>query len=703
VKVKVDDSHNAYEFGPHHFHRMSGEWRAGEVEDAGGARPPSVASWEPVTVPGRPERFAGADAVAYRKRFPDPRQAASQRAILDCRGLYGDATLYHNGDVLGHHDTYFRPARFEFEPADENELVVVCRRPTDGYAGAYGTTAVPDALSVPGIWWGVHLRLRPAAFLADLTVNARRPDPDSGVVDVAVTVDAAATVDDTVTLSVRPENFRGSGGSMERVPVDANAGERVTVTHSVEVREPAAWWPADRGDPNRYTVRAGFEDQERSVSTGFCSVAYDEDDGLRVNGDRVRARGVNVLPTTDPEADLERAQDVNATFVRLHGHVLPESFYDAADDAGVFVAQDLPLSGAVGGARAAADGGRSVERGRELARAVAAHVDHHPSVACYGVHDDPVESFPERVGTGRTTRYRVRTRAARTSVDRDLAAAVAAALPPDAVAFPVCGPLGAQPDAMHCYPGWRYGRAADVDWLTDTYPDATRVVTEFGAGSLTDAGAGTDAPVGLDREVHDAVQSDVDAGSWGTAVAGVTDDGDAGDGEGASLDDGETGGSEGASPDGGAAVAGNDVVARSQGTQARIVSRVASGFRRHGTDVLAAFCLRDVDPRGGMGVYAADGSRKPAVAALSDALAPVQAFLADDPPGPVAVVLVNDAPAAVSGTLTVDAPGIDATFEVDAPALGRTTAGTIDVPPDATALELAFETPAGVVERTIYL
>lgn len=697
--MKVDDGHNAYGFGPHHFHRMSGEWRAGEVEDASGAGPPSVASWEPVTVPGRPERFAGADAVAYRKRFPDPRRAATQRAILDCRGLYGDATVYLNGEVLGHHDAYFRPARFEFEPADENELVIVCRRPTDGYAGAYGADAVPDALSVPGIWWGVHLRLRPAAFLADLTVNARRPDPDRGVVDVAVTVDAAATVDDAVTLSVRPENFRGSGGSMERVPVNADVGERVTVTHSVEVREPAAWWPADRGDPNRYAVRARFDDQERSVNTGFCSVGYDGEDGLRVNGERVRARGVNVLPTTDPEADLERAQDVNATLVRLHGHVLPESFYDAADDAGVFVAQDLPLSGAT--ADAVGDGQRSVQRGRELARAVATHVDHHPSVACYGVHDDPVETFPERVGTGRTTRYRVRTRAARTSVDRDLAEAVATAFPPDAVVFPVCGPLGSQPDAVHCYPGWRYGRAADVDWLTETYPDAMRVVTEFGAGSLTDAGAGTDAPVGLDRDVHDAVLADVDAGTWGDA-------GEASAGDGGSRDVGDARGGGSASADGGAAVGGNGVVARSQGTQARIVSRVASGFRRHGTDVLAAFCLRDVDPQGGMGVYAADGSAKPAAEALEGALAPVQAFLDADPPGSVPVVVVNDAPASVSGTLTVDALGvdvghIDAAFDVDVPALGRTTAGSVDVPSDATALDLAFETPAGAVERTVYL
>ncbi|NHN42450.1 hypothetical protein G9C85_12560 [Halorubellus sp. JP-L1] len=673
---------------------MAGEWRAGAVDEDDGSGSPTVDSWEPVTVPGRPERFAGADAVAYRKRFPDPRQTASQRALLDFRGLFGTATVYLNGDVLGTHDTYFRPARFEFEPADENDLVVVCRRPTDGYAGAYGTDDVPDRLAVPGIWWGVHLRLRPRSFLADLAVNARRPEPDRGVVDVAATVDAGEAVDDAVTLSVRPENFRGSGGSMERVPVDADAGSRVTVTHSVEVRDPAAWWPADRGDPNRYTVRATFGDQERSVATGFCTVAFDRDDGLRVNGERVRARGVNVLPTTEPEADLERARDLNATLVRLHGHVLPESFYDAADAAGVFVAQDLPLTGP--GPR---DVDRSVERGRSLARALATHVDHHPSVACYGVHDDPVDPFADRIPSGRTARYRLRTRAARISVDRDLADAVADALPPDAVAFPVCGALGTSPDAAHLYPGWQYGRAADVDWLTDTYPDAARVVTEFGAGSLADgaetadgavtggaetadgAATGDSTPVGLDRDTLDAVLDDVDAGPWGDPT---------GDGAGEQW--------------GGAA--GDGVVARSQGTQARVLARVASGFRRHGTAVLAAFCLRDVDDGGGMGVYAREGTAKPAAGALADALAPVQAFLAEDPPGTVDVVLVNDAPATVSGTLAVRSDGgdgVDERFDVEAPALGVATAGSVTVPSSATAVSLSFETGAGAVDRTIRL
>jgi hypothetical protein len=110
-----------------------------------------------------------------------------------------------------------------------------------------------------------------------------------------------------------------------------------------------------------------------------------------------------------------------------------------------------------------------------------------------------------------------------------------------------------------------------------------------------------------------------------------------------------------------------------------------------------------------MGVYAVDGSEKPAASALGDALAPVQAFLAADPPGDVPVALVNDAPAAVSGTLTVTVDGEgdpgegDATFQVEAPALGTATAGTVSIPASADVVDLAFETPAGEVTRRVHL
>ncbi|WP_267642659.1 hydrolase [Haloarchaeobius amylolyticus] len=612
---------------------MPSQWEGGTVVTARDTEPPVVDEWAPVSVPGRPARFAGEDAVAYRLQFSDPRAARDQRTLLDFRGVYGRARFWLDGELLGEHDTYFDPARFEFEPGPENELIVECHRPTDGFGGVYETDMVPGELAVPGVWWGAHLRLRPPAFVTDLVVNPRLTD-DGAVIDTAVCVDAAEPVDESVTLTLRPEGFRG-GGTMERVQVDADAGERVTVTRTLELHDPSYWWPQGYGDQHRYTVRAKFRDHERTRTTGICPVRYEG--GLWANGQRVQARGVNLLPSDSPRADLAAAAEAGFNLVRVHAHVLPQWFYDAADEAGLLVWQDLPLTGP-----AAVD----PARGQALARTLTGEYDHHPSVAMFGVHDDPVESFPERLGTGRLARLRFRRRVSGTTFDRATADAIASAFPDDATVFPVCGPPGCSPDAAHLYPGWDYGDADTVDWLLAKYPEFGRVVTEFGAGSLTERGA---RPVGLDRERHDAVVGDDGAGA-------------------------------------------------SQATQARIVKRVAEALRIDGADVLAAFCLRDVASGGGMGVVAHDGTPKPAYDALADSFQPVVALCDGTPPGSVDVTVVNDTPDQLDGTFSWTAGEAGESVPVVVAPGAREPVGTVSVPADADTLELVVD---GEGRRTV--
>ncbi|WP_439025697.1 hypothetical protein [Haloarchaeobius sp. DT45] len=605
---------------------MTSQWEGGTGVEVHEDQPPTVDSWQPVTVPGRPTTFTGEDTVAYRLRFGDPRSARDQRTLFDFRGVYGRARFWLNGNLLGEHDTYFEPARFEFEPAPENELVVECHRPADGFGGVYESDLVPESVAVPGIWWGAHLRLRPPAFVTDLKVSPRLTD-DGAVIDTAVCVDAAEPVDEPVTLTLRPEGFRG-GGAMERVHVDADADERLTVTRTLELRDPSYWWPRGYGDQHRYTVRAKFRDHERSRTTGVCPVRYEG--GLWANGERVQARGVNLLPSSSPVADIERAAAAGCNFLRAHAHVLPQSFYDAADEAGILVWQDLPLTG---------PGAVDTTRGQTLARTLVAEYDHHPSVALFGVHDDPVDPFPERLGSGRLARLKFRRRVSGTSFDRTTADTIASAFPDDATVFPVCGPPGTSPDAAHLYPGWDYGDPDTVEWLLSTYPEFGRVVTEFGAGSLTERGA---FPVGLDRERHDAVVGDDGAGA-------------------------------------------------SQTAQARIVKRVAEALRLNGVDVLAAFCLRDVDAGGGMGLLGVDGTEKPAYAALADSFQPFVALLEGAPTGSVEVTVVNDSPARLDGTFSWAAGDAGESVPVVVPPSASEPVGTVSVPADADSLELVVD------------
>ncbi len=588
---------------------MAVQWTAGEVEPSADTEdPPSPAAWEPVTVPGRPEAFAGADAVAYRARFADPRSDDARRAVLDLEGAYAHTRVWVDGEYLGRHDAYWTPASFEFDPSAETELIVECRAPTDRFGGLHATDAVPDELAVPGVWWDVGLRVRPATYLADLTVRPRL-DGDAATIDAAVTVDAADAVDDSVTLSLRPEGFRG-GGAMERVGLSAPAGERTTVTHSIEVRDPSLWWPRGHGDQHRYTVRAKLGDDAIARTTGLCRVTYDDGD-LRVNDRPVALRGFNRTPGPgDPATDVERAAAAGANLLRAHGHVPPPAVHEAAAEAGLVVWQDLPLVG---------PGPFDPERGREVAAGVAGALAGHPSVGLYSVHTGPTAPFDGPLGAGFLDRLRLRYRAWRTGYDRTDAEAVAEALPEDAT-MPVAGALGTAPDAADLFPGWDYGEAADVTWLLERYPDLGRAVGAFGAGALAE-GDGED--VGFDPAVHEARVGDGD-------------------------------------------------VAASQRHQAETLATVAESLRRRGCSLLAAFCLRDARPDGGMGVLAADGDPKAAYDRLGTAFAPTVGLLDDVPERADGVVVRNDRPETVEAAVKWEAGDAAGSETVTAPA-GETT------------------------------
>lgn len=455
-------------------------WRGAAVDPDGAYPDPDT--WTEVAVPGRPAQFAGADAVAYRTTVEDPRTALESRAVLDLRGVYAHATVFCNGTELATHDTYFEPFRVPLGDhlEAENDLRVVCRRPTDGFGGVYGTDLVSDERSVPGIWWDATLRTYPGTYV-DAMVARPELHGEEGRVTLSTTVVADEALDDRITFSVRPKAQRRGRGMMERAPIQAAAGERVTVEHSLTVRDPALWWPADHGDQHRYVVRAKVAGVERTVTTGFRSVSR-EDGTVLVNGTETTGRGVNVVDAT--EADVERAREVGANLLRTHAHVPSPAVVSACADAGVLLWADLPLSGP-----------ESVDpdRGRELATALGRQHERSPALVAVGVHDDPVDPFATPLGDGTLDRLRFRWRTWRADYDGATASSVADTLPASVLSFPVVGPPGIGADATTLYPGWRYGSPAWLDWLLDRYV-GTAAVAEFGVGPLpADAAVGDGA------------------------------------------------------------------------------------------------------------------------------------------------------------------------------------------------------------------
>jgi beta-mannosidase len=448
---------------------MFEEWQASALE--GGS-----AGEHTVTVPGRPEALAGRDAVKYKTRFPDPREPDEDVAVLELRGLYADAEIEVTGMRVGgqgavEHDTYFEPCRVAFAPYEDNELVVTCQQSDDRFGGIYDTDLMPEENRVPGIWWGAELDGRPLPYIEDVTVQPELTETGARL-HVRTTVVNDEPLSERVTYSLKPEGSSRQSGMMERALVETDGPGRHQLEHSIEVRDPARWWPRELGEQNRYTLRAKLGDDEQTVTTGIAEIEREGGD-LRVNGESLPIRGVNLTGGT--EADIERARELNATVVRAHASVLPEECYERCDEEGLLVWQDLPLTG---------PGPFDIERGQELAGTLARLRAHNPSVAVYTVHDDPVESFGDGLGAGTLDRLRLRWRAWRSSYDETAAEEVAEALPDHRPVVPVVGSPGTDADAGSYYPGWDYGEPEDIDALLDRYP--TDVVAEFGAGSLAE-------------------------------------------------------------------------------------------------------------------------------------------------------------------------------------------------------------------------
>ena len=352
------------------------EWSAAAV-DADGRDPPTPDEWVAVEGPESPARFTGERTVAYRTHFADP---GGERAELRLGGLYAHARVWLNGEFLGEHDAYFTPFSAVVDPADENELVVVCRASDDRFGGVFETDRLPPRDRVPGIRWDATVEPVPEIALTDLTV--RPAEGDETGINAIVTVDAGTELSGRVRLTLHPADGEATS-AMTSVGVAAEAGGRVTVQGRLSVRDPDRWWPRGFGSQRRYTVRAALGDHERTATTGFRTVEYGSD-GLVVNGTRIPVRGRVVLPTTDPEDAVEAVEHVaetNANLVRWYGHVPPESAYDAADEAGVLLVQDLPMS----------PGALDAERARSLARRLSGAYGHHASLTCFGVHDDAYE------------------------------------------------------------------------------------------------------------------------------------------------------------------------------------------------------------------------------------------------------------------------------------------------------------------------
>ncbi len=496
-------------------------YQAADFDDAG---------WEPVTVPGHwrsTPAFAEADGpLLQRCRFEAPRPAAGRRAWLTFEGLFYQGDVWLDGGYLGDTEGYFVPHTFEVTEAlrdrAEHALAVeVTCNPERDPTAKHNLTGVfqqgeclDPAWNPGGIWRPVRLTETGPVRIAKLRVLCREATHERAVVAFRATLDS----DDARSVRVRTELGALDHGFDQ--PLAAGANE---VEWTVTVERPDLWWPRALGAPVLHDVRVAVEvasgggsGDGRNHDSAGGAVSDDRRlrTGLRrvrlrrwicsVNGERLFLKGANLAPTRmalgeatadELARDVELAQDAGLDLLRLHAHVARPETYAAADERGMLLWQDLPLQrGYTRGVRH-----QAVRQAREAVDLLG----HHPSIAVWCGHDEPLKvETPPDVWSDPAASRRL---AVRTAVGQQLPswnktvldASVKRALDKADGTRPVIAHSGVLPHVpqldgtdTHLFFGWYRGDVRDLASAARAMPKLVRFVSELGAQAVpSDPGA----------------------------------------------------------------------------------------------------------------------------------------------------------------------------------------------------------------------
>jgi beta-mannosidase len=519
---------------------LSGTWRAAPADDDLRREYHAVGfdddGWEALEVPGHwrsTPAFADQDGpVLHRTRFSSPRieratatdadgvhelqTADGERGWLVLDGVFYQGDVWMDAAYVGATEGYFFHHTFEvtdlLTDREEHELAVevTCARPGDltakrNITGVFQHWDNFDPSWNPGgIWRPVRLERTGPVRLRRLHVVCTEATPVRAVLECHAVLDATEAGSAQVRTTV--------GDGVEHVAEHAIAAGENQVEWVVRIDDPELWWPWALGDQPlqdvaievRPTTGPGSEpDAEPSHRVtrrvGLRSVELD-DWVLHVNGERLFVKGSNQGPTrmalaeATPEelaADVHLAKEAGLDLLRLHAHVSRPELYEAADEAGLLLWQDLPLQwGYARGIRK-----QAVRQARKAIEAVG----HHASVVLWCAHNEPMaidvtpQVFGDRKKLGRALVRGALAQQLPTWNKTVLDGSLARALRKGDSSRPVVPHSGVLPHLplldgtdSHLYFGWYHGAERTLPRFAAAIPRLVRWVSEFGAQAVPD-------------------------------------------------------------------------------------------------------------------------------------------------------------------------------------------------------------------------
>ncbi|MFJ8822829.1 glycoside hydrolase family 2 TIM barrel-domain containing protein [Streptomyces sp. NPDC102467] len=236
----------------------------------------------------------------YRKKFTVPRGYAGKRISVEFDGVYMDANVYLNGELIGNHPYGYTGFAYDItdlvhtdgRTADVLAVEVRNRLPSSRWysgSGIYRNARLVVTEPVHVERWGTFVTTPDLA--ATLGKGYATVDVRTAVVGEA---DTARNV--TVVSTVRDPKGRRVART-ESVLKGVTAGPGATAHHRLTVQKPQLW-SIDTPE-HRYTLVTDLRVDGRTVDTyrtrfGIRHAVFDPDTGLSLNGTHTKIKGVDL-------------------------------------------------------------------------------------------------------------------------------------------------------------------------------------------------------------------------------------------------------------------------------------------------------------------------------------------------------------------------------------------------------------------------
>ncbi len=595
-------------------------WKAATVDSElnrlGTAKETDDSSWHTLPVPGHwsqdPNFRESNGPVLYRKTFNyETNNKAQDRTWLTLEGMLSQAEIWLNDHYLGSSSTYFASTHFDvtnYITAENNVLAIEISCPQEktgqrakrSITGSLQTGLLAPPTLPGGIWKNVRLQTTGPSAIKHGRVLCTKANENKGELALRLVLDAQqASENEVITKVYAADNSLVA----EKTAIHMLASGENRFDWQLDIEQPKLWWPAALGSQPLYRVEVTVVDtastavsDQKTWRIGFREITNNKF-LWTINGERLFVKGIasgpkQYLADVDEGEyinDIKTVKDSGLDMLRIYGHISDKATYDAADEMGVLLWQDLPFVGGY------ATGVRS--KAKEATRLAVDFLGNHPSVAlwcCSNLPND--EASIGSTTSSQTPRKRLVTSGRHflptwnksvlsSTIKREISNADSSR-PIVHYSGSMPSPFATERSDAHLWLGWRSGNAKALDRKAKQWPRLVEFPGGIGSQSVQIADWGRSEP--------SWVRADLDA--FATYVP------------------------RSAYPDG---------VSWAHATrnyQAELLKSQIETLRRLKYSPTGGFCvfaLNDSEPQGGYGIFDTEGNAKPGYDALVDACRPV--------------------------------------------------------------------------------